>query len=308
MNYKILLIGYGSIAQKHINALSNISCENSITALRSNHTNNNNASLTNIFDLKELTYTPDFIIISNPSYLHEETIFKVLHLNSTLFIEKPVISNLHNSNLVLMNIAKNNIKSYVACNLRFHPALIWAKSNLLFETNKINEVNIYCGSYLPDWRSNINYKNSYSSKSIMGGGVHLDLIHEIDYCYWLFGKPLLVSSKKRNVSTLDISSYDFASYCIAYTNFSVNIILNYYRRDNKRELEILTNDTTYKIDLINNKIEDLVNKNILYHEKFEIFDTYQNQMKYFLDNLNSKIDYENNIEKSIEVLKIALNE
>jgi predicted dehydrogenase len=308
LNYKILLIGYGSIAHKHINVLRSISSKISITALRSNHSAHNNDLFTNIFDLKDLRYSPDFIIISNPSYLHEETILKVLHLNSTLFIEKPVTTNLHNTNLILNNISKNKIKSYVACNMRFHPALIWAKNNLLIETIKINEVNIYCGSYLPDWRSNINYKDSYSSKSSMGGGVHLDLIHEIDYCCWLFGKPLLISAKKRNVSTLDISSYDFASYCFIYPNFSVNIILNYYRRDNKRELEILTDNTTYKIDLINNSIEDLLNKNILYHEKFEMFDTYQYQMKYFLDNLNSNIDYENNIEQNLDVLKLALHE
>ena len=81
------------------------------------------------------------------------------------------------------------------------------KSNSLFTSirNKIiNEINVYCGSYLPDWRPETNYKNIYSSYKNKGGGVHLDLFHEVDFIYWIFGNPDTIynflSNKSDNIN------------------------------------------------------------------------------------------------------------
>ena len=35
----------------------------------------------------------------------------------------------------------------------------------------INEVNVYCGSYLPDWHPDENYTIGYAAKKNLGGGV-----------------------------------------------------------------------------------------------------------------------------------------
>ena len=88
----------------------------------------------------------------------------------------------------------------------------------------------------------------------MGGGVHLDLIHEIDYCKWLFGMPDKTTIVFRNVSTLGIDAMDFAHYEFLYKRFTANITLNYYRRDGKREIEIVTNNETIVVDLIKNTV------------------------------------------------------
>ena len=39
--------------------------------------------------------------------------------------------------------------------------------------------------FLPDWRKNIAYSKSYSSIKKQGGGVLLDLSHELDYATYL---------------------------------------------------------------------------------------------------------------------------
>ena len=50
-------------------------------------------------------------------------------------------------------------------------------------------------SYLPKWRKNIVYSNSNSAKKKYGGGVLLELSHELDYLQWIFS-----SVKKINYS------------------------------------------------------------------------------------------------------------
>ena len=44
------------------------------------------------------------------------------------------------------------------------------------------------GSYLPGWRPGTDYRQSYSAQRRLGGGVLLDVIHEVDYAAWVLGR------------------------------------------------------------------------------------------------------------------------
>ena len=82
------------------------------------------------------------------------------------------------------------------------------------------------------------------------------------------------------------------------------INLNYFRRDSKRYLEILTDNDTIYCDLINNKISSF-SKN--YEVKFDKINTYDLQMHYFLDNYENKYIM-NNIDEACEVIKLCLKD
>ncbi len=61
----------------------------------------------------------------------------------------------------------------------------------LFDKSFIGQTlytSVECGSYLPDWRPGNNYKKSVSAKKDLGGGVLLELSHELDYIRWIFGE------------------------------------------------------------------------------------------------------------------------
>jgi predicted dehydrogenase len=232
----------------------------------------------------------------------------VLKLNSPIFIEKPVLSDLGNTSVISTKLKERNILSYVACNLRFHSGLQFLKKYLDEKKPRINEVNIYCGSYLPDWRRAIDFRESYSAKSEQGGGVHLDLIHELDYCTWLFGFPEKGVSMKRNVSSLSIDAVDNARFEFSYANFTAGLNLNYYRRDPKRTIEIITSEDSILLDLNRNKIQLLGSGEVLYEKHFEMKDTYENQMRYFVDVINSKKQTVNDFDYAVKVLKLANDE
>lgn len=304
---KVLIIGLGSIAKKHIKVLKSIDNKVEIFALRSKKTNNFFEGITNIYSWDNIPKGLDFIIISNPPSMHYSTIKKCIKLKVPLFIEKPPLNSVTNSDKLLSLIKKYNVTTYVAFNLRFHPIIQWLKKNLDLKLNKIREVNIYCGSYLPDWRPGIDYRKSYSARKELGGGVHLDLIHEIDYTRWLFGEPLKGLSTLGKKSNLKINSYDYANYLLEYKNFFINIILNYYRRDSKRSIEIIFEDKTIYCNLIDNNIYDLTNNKLIYQEKnYDIIKTYYDQMNYFLKNvLKNKVNM-STLEESLKSLSLCL--
>ncbi|HPJ68329.1 MAG TPA: Gfo/Idh/MocA family oxidoreductase [Desulfobacteraceae bacterium] len=304
---KVLIIGYGSVAAKHHKALLKLDNNVEVVALRSRNTAKEIENVASVYTYNEAKskapYT--FAIISNPTFKHTEAIEQLLSLNCPLFIEKPLSDTLKCGTLV-KEIFSAKVITYVGCNLRFLDSLVYLKEKLL-KNLVVNEVNVYCGSFLPEWRPGLDFRNVYSSNAEKGGGVHLDLIHELDYVYWLFGKPVSVSSFKSSTSSLGISAIDYANYLLGYNTFSVNIILNYFRKDKKRQIELVCSDDTYTIDLLRNSITN--NSEIVFRSEQTIRDTYFRQMEYFIDLVikeRNQGKMMNDIHEAYEVLKICL--
>jgi predicted dehydrogenase len=304
----VLIIGLGSIAIKHIAALRKIEPSVCIFALRSSQITNSLIDVQNVFSLDLLPVKPDFVIISNPTSLHEETIKQCLSLQCPLFIEKPVLSDTTNTEILSEEFRHKKVITYVACNMRFHPSLIFLKDYLLASQPRINEVSVYCGSFLPEWRPSRDFRLSYSVKPEMGGGAHLDLVHELDYCYWLFGTPQKINACKTNVSSLNIEAVDAAYYQLMYPDFVANISLNYFRRDARRDIEIVTEDDTLFVDLLANKITAKKRGTLLHETSFQIGDTYEKQMRYFISKITKQESTDNSFDDGVEVLKIALHD
>ena len=110
---KILIIGLGSIAKKHIASILKLFPETIFYAFRSNINSINYNNVENIFDLNDTPVDIDFIIISNPTNLHASTIKKVIFFKKPIFIEKPIFDNIE-SNIETRNlINKSGIKMVI---------------------------------------------------------------------------------------------------------------------------------------------------------------------------------------------------
>ncbi len=304
---KVLVVGFGSIARKHYEAILKMEPDAEIIALRSRPMPSGKEKVYSVLSVNEAQALGpyDFAIVSNPTFKHIATISSIFELNCPLFIEKPLSDTLNHYD-VINEVMNMGIKTYVGCNLRFLDSLVYLK-NILIKDLTINEVNVYCGSFLPDWRPGVDYRSTYSVDPSKGGGVHLDLIHEIDYTYWLFGNPQSVRSFRSSGSSLDILAPDYANYLLTYEGFSVNIVLNYYRRDSKRTLELVCDQGTYLVDLLNNNIS--IGNTTLYSSDQRIKDTYLHQMEYFIKTILSGDKNQiimNDISEAHEVLKICL--
>ena len=300
---KVLIIGLGSIAKKHIAALKAIKKDVEVYALRSSSDAQTYENVINLFRQSEVSdHLFDFCIISSPTSEHASNIDFVTNLKIPMFIEKPLFSSLDQSDVV-EKVEKAGLKSYVACNLRFLDGLNYVKTHYLNNGSQgLNEVNVYCGSYLPDWRPETDFRISYSANAAMGGGVHIDLIHEIDYVYWLFGHPAALEKKFKSNSSLQIDAIDYARYHLDYTTFEANLVLNYFRRDPKRYLELVFKDFTIYVNLLTNEV--FKDDELIFSSKQRIVDTYESQLNYFISNLNKKTF--NDISEAFAVLSICL--
>lgn len=298
---KVLIIGLGSIARKHITALRKIDPSAEIYALRSSRNSKDEEGVQNIYELDEAkNLNLSFVIISSPTYMHEQNLRDLKNFNIPLFIEKPVS---HNLNVVNMAGEFDHVLTYIACNMRFLDCLQHFKHEYIDKGLRINDVRVYAGSYLPNWRP-VDYKTNYSASAEQGGGVHLDLIHEIDYVYWYFGVPSNKMSYLKSASSIDVDSIDYANYVLDYDQFCVSIQLNYFRMIPQRYIEVITDKSIYYVDLLKNEIFE--NGISIYKSEQQIIETYEVQLRYFTSLLSGEKTCFNTLQNGIEVLKICL--
>jgi predicted dehydrogenase len=302
----VLIEGLGSISRKHIAALRTIVLDVKIYALRSNLDADSEDGITNIHDYNQLPEKPDFIIISNITQQHRLSIENAIALGIPIMIEKPVLPSLTAADFDLSERIKTlSIKTYVACNLRFLNVLQFLKKYLDQNTTAINEVNVYCGSFFPNWRPNRDYKTMYSAQKGEGGGIHLELIHEMDYTLWLFGIPNILNFTTSSKSTINIEAADYAHYVLDYPTFIATVTLNFYRKEIKRTIEVIFEDKTWIIDLVNGTIHDGLGK-LMYQSDQQVIETYDLQMRHMIDVVKGKSESLNTFEDSLEVLKLSL--
>ena len=302
---KVLIIGLGSIAKKHIHALQSLQKEIHFTALRNSNKSPSYEQVTDVFSLEAVDLQSfDFFLISSPTHLHFRHLEQLLPLNKPIFLEKPPIFQLEHREALSTLFQAHSSLVYTAYNMRFHPAIQWL--NDFSRRENILEINAYCGSYLPHWRPETDYRTHYSAHKQQGGGVHLDVIHELDYLVWIFGIPEQYTTQLAKVSDLEINSVDSAVYWLGYSDLIINITLNYYRKVPKRTVEVVTEDAVYTINLL----DSTVYKDGEPYQTFQsgIPETYVQQMKYFLALIQGKAPLMTSFGDALDLLNIALNE
>lgn len=243
---RILIIGYGSIGKRHKKVLSSIKAIEAIDIVTKQCLKNE----VTFKDLKSVNNLNkyDYFIIASETHKHYDQL-KFLENNvkgKMIFCEKPLFDTFKNLEI------KNN-EVYVGYVLRFHPLLQKVKE--LVKNDKLINIHVNCGQYLPTWRPSIDYKNSYSAKKEKGGGVLLDLSHEIDYTQWLCGSIEEIKSYQMKISDLQINSDDIATF-IGITKMStlVNLSVDYISKISYRKILLNTINYTYDLDLINNTL------------------------------------------------------
>ena len=313
MNYKIAFVGLGSIATRHLKNvaafLDNRRDTYSIDLYRSQMRplpEELQFLVSEVYlyaDEIPAERQYDVVFVTNPTFMHYETLEKFCKNTRSFFIEKPVFDSTSVDETIFEKL--KGITSYVACPLRYNAVLQYLKNNV--DLNLVYSARAISSSYLPDWRPGQDYRNTYSAHKDLGGGVSIDLIHEWDYLTWLFGMLTECKQMISKVSNLEIDSDDLAIYIGRNERTSFELHLDYFGRQTLRTLDLFTDEDTIHCDLIAGIVSFLKEgKTVKLESERNAFQ--MKEIEHFFEIINNKTDNDSTPEHAYRVLKIAKGE
>jgi predicted dehydrogenase len=251
---RALVVGYGSIARRHVENLQACGARE-VTILRpSGRPAGAAQSLRFVATLDEaLAARPDCAVIASPTAKHGEALLPLIRAGVPVYVEKPVVMSANEVKQVKEELSRRAfIVTMTGCNLRFLPSLRRLQSEITAGAiGAPVRASLQAGQWLPDWRPARDYRETYSAKSAEGGGVVLDLIHEIDAARWLFGDFDQVLALGGKLSRLEIDAEDVACILLGRRGAGpvVAIGLDYVARQRVRRYEVIGEEGTLVWDL-----------------------------------------------------------
>lgn len=290
-NKKILIIGSGSIGKRHIKNLQSLGYKNLFCLKRkydSKFEEKYNVTIINSYD-DAMKFNFNVIFICTPSSLHIKDLKFAFSQDSDIFIEKPLVTDLE-SYQYLKSVDFKRVL-YVGFMLRCHPLLKKLKS-FLDNVDNVYFSRFEFGSYLPNWPYK-NYKESYTSKIDLGGGVTNTICHELDLALFLFGSPKSIFTKKINSNIIKIEAEDISESILSYDDHLCSLHMDYLQKDFYRKIYIQSKKYNIYCDLINNhltikNLDNNTNKEVKL-EKFDTNKLYINEVKDFFNLIDNDI-------------------
>ncbi len=276
---KVLIIGFGSIGKKHFLALNELGFLVDVLSKSYEFSHFEGKNFRLFKDLEELNLQDyDLFIIANITTSHFKTL-EFLDQNvkeKIILVEKPLFQK------DMEFIPSNNNQIYIAYLLRFHPMIQDLKQ--LIDKKEVYFAKFICNSYLPNWRK-LDYRQNYSAKKELGGGVMLDLSHEIDLAFYFFKELSLKFSQNLKISELEITSDDFTFLALSAKNTSIHIELDYFSKLTQRKILFHTKENSFETDLVHNKLNIYDKTNNFKSKTYEndTFKTLQNMHKAILE-------------------------
>ncbi|ACV47585.1 MULTISPECIES: Gfo/Idh/MocA family protein [Halomicrobium] len=308
---RILFTGLGSIGRRHLRLLDERPEEFEVHAYRSGTAEGDGPAGIVEHDSLEagLAVDPDVAFVTNPTALHVETATRCARSGCDLFLEKPLSDSLAGVEELQQVVDERDLITYVGCQLRFSPVLAAVRDAL--GADRIGDVLSFratAGSHLPEWRPGQDYRNSYSASSELGGGVVLDLVHELDYIYWLLGDVATVDGHIGHLSSLEIETEDVAEIVLRTRSGALGSVhLDYFRRVPKRTLVVIGEAGVVRADL-NEQTVTIETPAETDHREFDYTrdDVFRDQLGYFLEHVRTREPCHNDVPEAKRVLEIAL--
>ncbi|MBT5491729.1 Gfo/Idh/MocA family oxidoreductase [bacterium] len=309
----ILIVGFGSIGQRHLQNLLDNYPNNKYYVLKKPHYNNvikdcqvvsNDLAdyykdVAFIDSIDDIDYMDTAFICNNTSD-HLATALKLSKQNINLFIEKPLSHNSKDLDSLKKNLEQNKSIMMIGFQTKFNP--IYLKLQKLIENEKITFVNSKWLTYLPNWHKYEDYKKSYTANESLGGGVALTLVHELDMLNSLFGSLELINSISGNFSNLDIKADDYLMANFKSQNRAINLHLSFAQVKEERTITINSSDKTIVGDFVNNTIEIYYKDEVkLINFELERNKLFKDEVEYFFKSISNKGNCINTIDESIEL-------
>jgi len=241
---RVLIVGYGSIGQRHMRVVRDALPTADIHLLRRTLPDQPVDGAGSVYSqLKDaLGFAPQLAVVASPASEHLRVATALVAQGCHVLIEKPLcLPDDEDVSLLEARAARPDVHLQVGYNLRFSSSLM--RFRKLIHENFLGQVlSVRCevGQYLPSWRPSQNYRQSVSVQRALGGGVLMELSHELDYLQWIFGRCQWVNAYLGRHSALETDVEDTAQLTLGHIHRDSGkgvvsaLLMDFYRHDTTR--------------------------------------------------------------------------
>jgi predicted dehydrogenase len=311
---RVLVVGAGSIGTRHIKNLLMLGARVSVYRYRRERLGELRAlghvKVMNSIEAA-LDDAPNAVVISNRTDQHLEVALAAARRGIHMFVEKPLAPSLAGLDELRREVDERGLVVEVGCMLRFHPTLHRVRSLISNGSlGRVYVVRAWVGQHLADWRPETDYRGSYSTRLSQGGGVLLDLIHELDYLLWMMGEVSEVSAFSAHLSELETDAEDVVAVLLRFTNGAIaELHLDSFSPVLRRGCEVIGSKAVLTWDYAANRIEVRGREPSIQVEEagdFERNQMYRDHMSYFLARLVSRSAPAVGLDDGVRALEVAL--
>jgi len=314
---RALIVGLGSIGQRHLRLAREIIPEADIRVLRHQLGGALPSGSNGCFSLIEeaIAFAPEIAVIASPAPFHIDTALVLANAGVHLLIEKPLSHTLKDVEKLLEICHMQGTVLLVGYNLRYLPSLQRFRE-LLGECviGKVLSVRCEIGQYLPSWRPDSDYRLGVSARQGMGGGALLELSHELDYLRWIFGEVEWVKATLSRQSGLEIDVEDSAHLTLGFVpaadgdRLIGTVNLDFIRHDTTRLCTAIGESGSLRWNGLTGLVEHFEAGAKGWHELFwhqhQQDDSYLAEWQHFLQCILSQVKPLVSAEDGLKVLQI----
>lgn len=328
---KILMIGLGSIGQRHLRNIKKLyGDEAEILAYRVRGLKRTfsdtmqireNVSLEEEFHIRAfgnldeaLSEKPDIAYITNITKSHIPCAITCAKAGCHLFLEKPISDSMDGIEDLKKIAEEKQIKVFVGYQNRLHPGIRYLKEFLEKKSiGNILSVRSVVGERLVTMHTYEDYKETYMARKDMGGGVLLNqMVHELDYLYYLFGMPKSVYACGGINGNLGIDVEDNLDAIYKYEtekgSFPVSVHADFYQSPPSRFVKVVGEKGHIIVDLLKSTVTQAVGDEVstIEYAAFTRNDMFIDECKLFMQCINENTEPAITLEDGICSLRLAL--
>lgn len=272
---KVLVLGLGSIGQRHARLLSEradvevILCDINEN-LRSQALDSLKKPPSDIFSLypEALESCPDMVFICVPNHLHVPMALQAMERDIDVFVEKPISNSLEEAKELIEVSEKLNRFLQVGYMLRYDEGLIKIKNAIdKGELGNLVGGRAMIGTY-------VTLLNAKGTERIdIPDSLVVDYTHELDFIRWFFGDVVEIIAMKSRMGDLKLKAQPniFQANIRFKTGALVQVHMDYIQFPQRRIFEIFGDRGTVYYDFMTGEIRQFsfqrenrwANKNVL---------------------------------------------
>lgn len=236
----VLVIGAGSIGRRHSENLASIGAVAELVSWRGYST----AMLADRLARADV----QGVVIATATQIRLELITACAQADVPFYVEKPLAFDTAELAMIAQVAAPVAQRSVIGFMMRYHPAFRYLAGADLADTYRFG---FEIGHDVTQWRQNWRFSESYAARP-MGGGVLLDLCHELDMAACLF--PGLALAGVDSLGHAAYPGVDVAS-TIHLTSVSMtgNVVMDYLAPVSTRRITLRGLNRLHDFDLISGR-------------------------------------------------------